>query len=60
MPPVSTTLPTRKLGKHDVTAVGYGAMGIAAFYGTIDSDMDRLQVRQLLHIGCVAFNTKNF
>ncbi|TFY60174.1 hypothetical protein EVG20_g7517 [Dentipellis fragilis] len=25
--------PTRKIGDTDVTAIGYGAMGIAAYYG---------------------------
>ncbi|KAF7794585.1 hypothetical protein EIP86_005720 [Pleurotus ostreatoroseus] len=60
MPPVSTTLPTRKLGKHDVTAVGYGAMGIAAFYGTIDSDMDRLQFLDRVYArGCTMWDTAN-
>lgn len=39
------TLPTRKLGKDDVTAIGFGAMGIAAFYGSIDSDEERMKVR---------------
>lgn len=41
-----TPLPTRKLGNDDVTAIGYGAMGIAAFYGSVDSDEDRLKVRE--------------
>ena len=41
------TLPTRKLGKDDidVTAIGFGAMGIAAFYGSIDSDEEHMKVR---------------
>ncbi|KAF7795057.1 hypothetical protein EIP86_006201 [Pleurotus ostreatoroseus] len=39
------TLPTRKIGKDEVTAIGYGAMGIAAFYGAVDSDEERLKVR---------------
>ena len=39
------TLPTRQIGKDDVTAIGYGAMGIAAFYGNIDSDEERLKVQ---------------
>lgn len=38
------TLPTRKIGQDEVTAIGYGAMGIAAFYGTVDSDEERLKV----------------
>ena len=39
------SLPTRKIGKDDVTAIGYGAMGIAAFYGSVDPDEERLKVR---------------
>ena len=39
------SLPTRKIGTDDVTAIGYGAMGIAAFYGAVDSDEERLKVR---------------
>jgi aryl-alcohol dehydrogenase-like predicted oxidoreductase len=38
------SLPTRKIGTHDVTALGYGAMGIAAFYGQIPGDEERLKV----------------
>ncbi len=37
-------LPTRKIGNDDVTAVGYGAMGIAAFYGKILPDEERFKV----------------
>ncbi len=48
------TLPTRKLGKDDVTAIGFGAMGIAAFYGSIDSDEERMKVCAL---GCRRFLT---
>ena len=36
---------TRKIGSDDITAIGYGAMGIAAFYGAIQSDEERLEVR---------------
>ena len=38
------SLPARKIGKDDVTAIGYGAMGIAAYYGSIESDEERLKV----------------
>ena len=41
---VDMPLPTRKIGQHDVTAIGYGAMGIAAFYGTPLPDEERLKV----------------
>jgi aryl-alcohol dehydrogenase-like predicted oxidoreductase len=42
MPP---TLATRKIGGTDVSAIGYGAMGIAAFYGTVENDEERFKVR---------------
>lgn len=38
------TLATRKIGEDDVTAMGYGAMGISSYYGAIDSDEERLKV----------------
>ena len=40
----SSSLPTRKIGTDNVTAIGYGAMEIAAFHGPIDSDEERLKV----------------
>lgn len=43
MPP---QLPTRKLGKDgpDVCALGFGLMGLSAFYGEVDSDEERFKV----------------
>jgi len=40
------TLPTRQLGKDgpQVTAMGFGLMGLSAFYGTIESDEERFKV----------------
>lgn len=35
----------RKVGGEEVTAIGYGAMGISAFYGTPKPDEERLKVR---------------
>jgi hypothetical protein len=37
-------LPTRKIGTSSVTATGYGAMGIAAFYDKPQPDEERLKV----------------
>jgi hypothetical protein len=42
---MTASLPTRKIGAHDVSAIGYGAMGIAAFYGAVESDEERFKVR---------------
>ena len=51
----SPPLPTRQLGKDgpQVTALGYGAMGLSAFYGAPDSDEVRLQfLDRLYELGC--------
>ena len=38
------TCPTRKLGNDDVSAVGFGAMVLSAFYGATEPDEDRFKV----------------
>ncbi|KAF4563680.1 hypothetical protein EYR36_002918 [Pleurotus pulmonarius] len=38
------SLPTRKIGLSEVSAIGFGAMGIAAFYGATESDEERFKV----------------
>lgn len=38
------SLPTRKIGSTEVSALGYGAMGISAFYGSVESDEERFKV----------------
>ena len=40
-----TKLKTRRIGADDVSAVGYGAMGLASHYGVVPGDEERLQVR---------------
>lgn len=43
---VGNKLPTRKLGKHGppVTALGFGTMGLSAFYGSPKPDPERFAV----------------
>ncbi|CAF9914602.1 hypothetical protein IMSHALPRED_001957 [Imshaugia aleurites] len=43
---MAPSLPTRQLGKDgpQVTALGYGAMGLSAFYGKPESDEDRFRL----------------
>jgi len=38
-----TNLPTRKIGDTEVSAVGYGAMGLSAYYGSIPPFEERLK-----------------
>ncbi|KAL8915783.1 MAG: hypothetical protein Q9172_006671 [Xanthocarpia lactea] len=44
--PMPAKLPTRQLGKNgpQVTALGYGAMGLSAFYGAPASDEERFKI----------------
>ena len=43
---MTSQLPTRQLGKNGphVTALGFGAMGLSAFYGKAESDDERFKV----------------
>ncbi|TFY80910.1 hypothetical protein EWM64_g3103 [Hericium alpestre] len=51
-------LPTRKIGSTDVTAIGYGAMGIASYYGTFPPDSERLKLLDALYErGCTNWDT---
>ncbi|TFY56508.1 hypothetical protein EVG20_g8898 [Dentipellis fragilis] len=51
-------LPTRKIGDTEVTAIGYGAMGIAAYYGPPMPDEDRFKVLDALYErGCTNWDT---
>jgi aryl-alcohol dehydrogenase-like predicted oxidoreductase len=40
------SMPTRQLGKNGprVSAIGFGAMGLSAFYGSIAPDEERFKV----------------
>lgn len=51
-------LPTRRIRDTPVTAIGYGAMGIAAFYGTPPPDEERLKFLDALYeSGCTFWDT---
>jgi aryl-alcohol dehydrogenase-like predicted oxidoreductase len=52
------SLPTRKIGDTAVSSIGYGAMGISAAYGKIDSDEERFKVLDAAHAkGCTFWDT---
>ncbi|PCH44696.1 Aldo/keto reductase [Wolfiporia cocos MD-104 SS10] len=52
------SLPTRRIGEHIVSAIGYGAMGISAFYGKPLPDEERLKVLDAVYEnGCTMWDT---
>ncbi|KAI0371376.1 Aldo/keto reductase [Pilatotrama ljubarskyi] len=52
------TVPTRKIGDANVTAIGYGAMGIAAFYAPVIPEEDRMKVLDAVYeSGCTNWDT---
>ncbi|AEO69737.1 610cde7f-6d9e-40e5-99ae-ee28a26538ac [Thermothielavioides terrestris] len=57
-PPVQ--LPTRRLGKDgpEITAIGFGLMGLSTAYGTVGSDEDRLRVLdRAWELGCTNWDS---
>ncbi|OBZ77664.1 Aldo-keto reductase yakc [NADP(+)] [Grifola frondosa] len=57
MPP---TLPTRKIGNANVTAIGFGAMGISAYYGRPMSDEEGLKLLDAVYeSGCTNWDTSD-
>ncbi|KAJ3504301.1 hypothetical protein NLJ89_g8004 [Agrocybe chaxingu] len=50
--------PTRKIGNDDVSEIGFGLMGLSAFYGPIGSDEERFKVLDAaLEEGCTFWDT---
>ncbi|UJR17123.1 hypothetical protein I4U23_004019 [Adineta vaga] len=53
-------VPTRQLGKNgpQVSAIGFGAMGLSAFYGTPADDEERFKViDRAIELGCTYIDT---
>ncbi|KAF9556603.1 Aldo/keto reductase [Agrocybe pediades] len=54
------SLPTRKIGNTNVTAIGLGLMGLSAFYGPIKSDEERFKVLDAaLEAGCTNWDSSD-
>ncbi|KIK44201.1 hypothetical protein CY34DRAFT_80336 [Suillus luteus UH-Slu-Lm8-n1] len=52
--------PTRKIGTDDVSAIGFGAMGIGAYYGQTGPDEERFKVLDKAYeLGCTFWDTAN-
>jgi len=59
---MSTSFPKAQLGKNGPTIcrLGFGLMGISSFYGTVDSDEERLKVLDHAYEkGCTFWDTAN-
>ena len=57
---MSPKLPTRQLGKNgpQVSALGYGAMGLSAFYGAPEPDEERFKfLDRLYELGCTNWDS---
>ncbi|KAF9527695.1 NADP-dependent oxidoreductase domain-containing protein [Crepidotus variabilis] len=51
-------LPTRRIGKDSVSEIGFGAMGLSAFYGGVPSDEERLKILDTVFAeGCTFWDT---
>ncbi|KAI0266189.1 Aldo/keto reductase [Gloeopeniophorella convolvens] len=55
---MSPKLPTRKIGTTDVTAIGFGAMGVSAFYGATLPEEEGLKFLDAVYeSGCTNWDT---
>ncbi|TCD71598.1 hypothetical protein EIP91_007345 [Steccherinum ochraceum] len=51
-------LPTRQLGNDQVTAIGWGAMGLSAYYGTPQADEERFKLLDAVYAnGCTFWDS---
>ncbi|EIW77950.1 Aldo keto reductase [Coniophora puteana RWD-64-598 SS2] len=54
------TFPTRKIGTDNVSAIGFGGMGLSIAYGAVESDEERFKVLDAAHAsGCTFWDTAN-
>ncbi|KAF5347215.1 hypothetical protein D9758_011047 [Tetrapyrgos nigripes] len=54
------SLPPRKIGNASVNPIGFGAMGISRFYGTVGTDEERFQVLDAAYAkGCTHWDSSN-
>ena len=52
------SLPTRRIGTTNVSAMGYGTMGLSVGYGTVPPDEDRLKLLDEIYTrGCTFWDT---
>ncbi|KAF8268082.1 Aldo/keto reductase [Lactarius quietus] len=55
---MTSKLPTRKVGTAQVSAIGYGAMGISSFYGAAAPDEERFKMLDAVYeSGCTNWDT---
>ena len=55
-------MPTRQLGKNgpQVSALGFGAMGLSAFYGTPAPDEERFKILdRVIELGCTFIDSSD-
>lgn len=54
------SLPTRKIGTTQVTSLGFGLMGLSAFYGKVAPDEERLNFLDAVYArGCTFWDTSD-
>ncbi|THV02028.1 Aldo/keto reductase [Dendrothele bispora CBS 962.96] len=53
------SLPPRKIGNASVNPIGFGAMGISAFYGSVESDEERFKVHAAYAKCCTHWDSSN-